>query len=291
MPQQLVLVLGATNLVGRAAIAHALSSGHRVRVVTRHANAFNATTREQLDSVVIGDLRDAAVRTVALTGVDAVISSAGGSVKLGLGHGWRGYHATDTALHAAVIPDAIAAKVKRFIYVSVFTPTSDGKRLAYVDAHERVADMLVGNARAMPDSILRSTGFFSAFATLLPLAKRGVIPLIGDGTARTNPISDEDLGRELVNELAASENRQREVGGPQIFTRTAINNLVIATAARNVRVMRVPARLACFGSACARPFHPRLSQLGSFFAYASTHDCIAPIAGTQQLADFLARVS
>lgn len=221
---------------------------------------------------------------------DALCSSAGASVAPAPGHGWRGYGAVDVPVNRALIDGARAAGVGRVVYVSVLHAPAM-RRLAYVAAHERVVAHL--RASGLAHAVLRPTGFFSALASYLDLARRGAIPEIGDGLARSNPIADEDLA-EVVLDAVADADPALEVaaGGPEVLTRRELAEAAFAALGRPVRIRHVPAGPLPAALALARPFHPRLAQFMRFAVAISTQDLIAPPRGRCRLIDALtARVA
>lgn len=277
-------IAGGTGALGRCVAARALAAGWRVRLATRAPARLPAALAGQVD-VVVGDLREPGHARALVRDVDAVFSCAGGSVAVGLGHGWRGFGAVDPRLNLGLIAAARAAGRPRFVYVSVFhTPAM--RRLAYVEAHERVVDALAD--ADLPWAALRPTGFHSAIVPLyLGFARRGRAPEIGDGRVRTNPIADDDLAALCLDALAAPAGVV-EVGGPEVVERRQLVELAAAALGRRVEVQRVPASLARAGSGLARLFHPRLGQLGAFVTALATQDLVAPARGTLRLADAFA---
>ena len=215
-----------------------------------------------------------------------IINCAGASVALGLGHGWRGYRAVDTPIGLRAV-DAAKRMKARLVYVGVHhsAPLRD---CAYVDAHERVADAM----RDIDGCVVRATGFFSAYAALLPMAKRGFVPDIGRGSPRTNPICERDLA-EIVVDVALGGDGPRDVsaGGPEILTRREIIETVASRARRPVRIGAMPIWMMAASSFVMRALHPRIGQFMQFAVGLAKHDAIAPSLGTTKLADYLDQVS
>jgi uncharacterized protein YbjT (DUF2867 family) len=138
--------------------------------------------------------------------------------------------------------------------------------------------------------VVRPTGFFSAYAALLPLARRGLLVDIGDGRARTNPIDERDLAAiiaERVAGVAGVAPRELAAGGPEVMTRGQIFEAIAARAGRRVRMLRMPAWLAGASGAVLRVLHPRMGQFARFAAGLARHDVIAPALGTRTLAGYL----
>ena len=213
-----------------------------------------------------------------------IVNCAGASVALGLGHGWRGYRAVDVPIGLAAI-DAAKRTKARLVYVGVAHPPAL-RDFAYVDAHERVAAAM----SEVDGCIVRATGFFSAYAALLPMAKRGFVPDIGAGTPRTNPISEHDLA-EIILDVAVGGDGPREVsaGGPEVLTRREIIEMVAARANRRVRIASMPIWMMAASSVMMRALHPRIGQFMQFAVGLAKHDAIAPAVGTTRFADYLDR--
>src|SRR5690606_29799944 len=171
-----VLVLGGGGALGRLVCGQLEARGHRAVPLGRRD----------------GDLRDPAL--IARAGAPLIINCAGASVAMALGHGWRGYHAVDVPIGLAAVEAARRTRA-RLVYVSAnHTPAL--RWLAYIDAHERVAEAMTG----IDGAVIRPTGFFSAITSaFLPMARRGRMFDVGDGRARTNPISEHDLAEIIVD--------------------------------------------------------------------------------------------
>jgi uncharacterized protein YbjT (DUF2867 family) len=211
-----------------------------------------------------------------------IIDCAGGSLALGLGHGWRGYGAVDAPIGLAAA-EAARRSGARLVYIAVHHPPAM-RGTPYIAAHERVVSAM----NDIDGCVVRATGFFSAFRGFLPFARRGVLFDVGRGGTRTNPIDERDLA-EIVVETALDPRGPREVsaGGPEVLTRRQIFEQIVAAAGRRVRTIRVPVWLARGGSTLISPIHPRISQLARFACGLAEHDVIAPALGTRRLADSL----
>jgi uncharacterized protein YbjT (DUF2867 family) len=232
---------------------------------------------------VTADARDRAGVDRAIAGVDAVFSCVGASVMPVLGRGWRGYLGVDWPCNRTLVDAAKAAGTKRFVYVSVFHH-EDMRALAYVDAHERVVDHL--RTSGVRFGVVRPTGFHSAIAEFVDLAKKGKLPEIGDGGARTNPIADEDLAEVCVTALESEDPALAiDCGGPEILTRRQMAESAFAALGRPPRVRSMPALPIKIAAFLGRPFHPRITQFLQFLATISTRDLIAPAHGAHRLAE------
>jgi uncharacterized protein YbjT (DUF2867 family) len=260
-----VLVIGGGGALGRLVCGQLTARGHR------------AIARGRRD----GDLRDPSV--IARSASPLIINCAGASVQLGFGHGWRGYRAVDVPIGLAAIEAARRTRA-RLIYISAHHPPAL-RSTPYIDAHERVAE-------AMSDidgAVVRPTGFFSAITSaFLPMAKRGRMFDVGDGHARTNPISEHDLA-EIVVDVALGGDGPRDVavGGPEVMSRREMLERVASTAGYRARITGMPLALCKLNAALLRVVHPRMGQFLQFVVDLAQHDIIAPACGTTKLGDYV----
>lgn len=261
-----ILVLGARGGLGSLVAGELTLRGHRVLVVSR----------DQARDV------DALVATRA----NAIVNCAGASVAMALGKGWRGYRAVDTPIGLAAVAAARELDV-RMVYVGVaHSPVF--ARCWYVDAHERVVHAM----RDIDGVVVRATGFFSAFAALVPLARRGLLADIGDGRARTNPIDEHELAAIVAESVVGDGPRDLACGGPEILTRRALFEIIAAAAGRpDAKIRGVPLWLAKAGTAALCAVHPRIGQFARFATVLAAHDNIVPAVGTLSLARYLAEPS
>jgi uncharacterized protein YbjT (DUF2867 family) len=259
-----VLVIGGGGTLGRLVCGGLSERGHRAIPFGRKD----------------GDLRDPDV--LAAPGAQVIINCAGASVALGLGHGWRGYRAVDVPIGRAAI-EAARRTGARLVYVAAHH-TQALRSTAYIDAHERVAEAM----REIDGYVVRATGFFSAYASLLPMARRGRLVDLGDGRARTNPICERDLAA-IVADVALGDAGPREVsaGGPEVLTRRQIMEHVAAVAGRPVKIGAVPVGPMRVMAGLTRLFHPRIGQFMQFAVALAKHDAVAPALGTTRLAAYL----
>lgn len=230
---------------------------------------------------------DAAELRTVCDGVDAVCSALGASVLPDFAKGRHSYFAVDTRANRNLIDTARTAGVRKFVYVSVACYQVLGE-LAYVRAHEDVVATLAESG--MAHVVVRPTGFFSAFGALVAMALKGRIPIIGDGSARTNPIHDADVAAACIDAIE-NEGTELELGGPDVLSRREIVEAAFRAVGKPVNVTAIPYGVARLMSYLMRPINPRMAQLTQFFATASVKEVVAPARGTRRLADYFAQVA
>lgn len=278
-----VLVAGATGTLGGHLVRELIALGHRVVALTRRADQVRPVPR--LVDVVQGDLADAASLDRACAGVDVVFSCAGASLDPADLRDRASFDEVDWEGNRRLLESARRAGVKRFLYVSLF----NGQTLLgteYARAHERFAELLEGSG--LRHTVVRPTGFFSAFEPFVRMARRGVVPVIGPGEARTNPIHEADLA-ELCAAAVARDDAVLEAGGPEVLTRRRIAELALEAAGRGGRVVHVPPAAFGAASALARPFNRRVAAVLDFGRAVSLADVVAPARGRRRLGEWFER--
>lgn len=277
-----VLVAGATGALGREVCARLAAAGVRVRALSRQAT-LPAALRPHVAEQVTGDLTRPATLDAACAGVDGVFSCAGAPLVLGPA-ARASFHRVDGDGNLALLAAARRAGVRRAAYVSVFGGEAM-PGLDYTDAHERVA-------RALDDpwwraTVVRPTGFFSVFAEVLRMARQGRAVVIGDGSARTNPVHEADVA-ELAVRAWGEGAREVAIGGPAVHSRLEIARLALAAAGRSGAPTHVPPGIMRAMARATSLVHPRLGALMAFGTEVSVRDVIAPAIGRRTLAEHFA---
>ena len=280
-----VLVAGAAGALGRVVARALVERGHSPRALA-HRTPLPAELALTTHS---GDALDPSQLAGACDGIDVIFSSLGASVNPSWGGGRKAFSRVDTPANRNLIEAAHAAGVQRFVYVGVAGSREWG-HLDYVRAHELVAASL--EESGLDYAVIRPTGLFSAFALMVPMATRGPLPLIGHGTARTNPIHNADLAELCADAIEGGQPQTEiEVGGPEVLSRKEIAELVFGALGKPARLRNLPLGVARAAALLLRPIHPRLSHLTAFYATVGTQDLIVPSSGERRLSDYLAAVA
>lgn len=279
-PYRTVLVAGATGMLGREVVTILHADGYRVRTLSRDPVRVQALTG-LAHEVVLGDATDPDTLVGALDGVDAVISCLGAPMAFVLSDR-RSFRDVDTVANLNLLHASTRAGVERFVYVSLLIrPGWEGT--TYVEAHEEVVREV--RRSGISHAIVRPTGMFPIFDPFLPMARRGLAWIPGDGRARTNPIHPQEVAEVCVAALGQHEDLSIPIGGPEILTREDIVRLAFEAVGRRPRVLHLPLWALTRGARMLRRVHPRLSEVTDFSARALTSDFLAPQTGTRHLRD------
>lgn len=192
----------------------------------------------------------------------------------------RSYLAVDPVLNTNLLEESLRAGAYRFVYLGVHTEETYA-HTRYIEAHEQFCRRLAQTG--INSTVVRPTGIFSAFEDLLPMARLGLLPLIGSGSARTNPIDPQDVAELIVGCLEDGP-ASLPCGGPEILTRRRINEIVATSVGRSRPFMpSMPEAIARLQSRAAGLWSARLGELIEFFSAVAVTDAIAPPLGQRKL--------
>jgi uncharacterized protein YbjT (DUF2867 family) len=231
-----LLLTGATGLVGSALLPRLTAGGRPVRCLVRDPRRLGAErVRVQL---ALGDLSDPPSFRNALRGVDTVVHLAaairdqpGGSIEeLNAVATWR------------MVQAARQAGVQRFVFFSAQSASAHNRTRfmrAKALAERAVADSGVPHTIFAP-SIIYAPG--DVFLTLLErMALLPVVAISGSGHALFQPIWAEDVADCVMAALERPDGPPRyELSGPETLSYDAIAELVLRAAGRPRPLMHVP---------------------------------------------------
>lgn len=235
----MLLVVGATGVLGTEICRLAVDAGFRVRALVRATSdpARVEALRAMGAAVATGDLRDRASLDAACAGATAVVSTA---ATTGARLPDDDIARTDRDGAMQLVDAAAAANVRRFVYVSftgnmeVPSPLRDAKR----DVERHLA------ASGLTYTILRPSVFMESWIS--PAAgfdwAAGRAQLLGDGNRPVSWVSVLDVARFAVDCVGAQAAHDRviELGGPEAMTATEVVRTFEVMAGRPFVVTRVP---------------------------------------------------
>ena len=212
--------------------------------------------------------------------ISTVISALGKSVSL-FSPSDDSFYESDYKANKNLLDDAVKNKVKRFIYISI--KGADVKEdYSIAKAHKMFEDEL--RASGLDYTIIRPVGFYSGLNDLAIMAKRKVIPIVGDGQARTNSIHHQDLAKVVVGYINDGPDII-EVGGPLIHTRLEMAEMIKEKIGG--QIIKVPKGIAEMGVAIPKFFDEDMGDKLDYFTFITTNDMIGEKNGSISFSEYL----
>jgi NADH dehydrogenase len=246
-----VLVTGGTGLVGKAAVDRLLQAGHTVRLLSRHADDDVRQWTEGVEAHA-GDVGSEAGVAGAAEGCQAVLHVAGIVAESPPEVTFERVNVEGTR---RLCREARRAGVRRFVYVS-----SLGAERGESDYHrsKKAAEEAV-RAEAPPGwLVLRPGNVYGpgdeVISFLLKVVRSlPVVPLVGRGDQRFQPVWHEDLGLALARavERDAPAEVVLDVAGPDVTTTREVVELLEKLTGKSPVHLPVPEFLAKLGTQAA----------------------------------------
>jgi uncharacterized protein YbjT (DUF2867 family) len=234
----MILVVGATGVLGGGVCRRLVARGHAVRALVRDSSdpekveALRALGVE----IAVGDLRDAGSLAGACAGVGTVFSGVTAVIPR---RPDDSIAAVDDAGQRALVDAARAAGARRFVYVSYSGQIGD--------------DCALGRAKRAVEAYLRGSGL--VYTILRPSCYMetwlspavgfdiagGAVRVYGSGDARLSWIAVDDVAElaALAVDAPEAENAVLELGGPVALSPNEVIAIVEA-AGRELAVEYVP---------------------------------------------------
>ena len=211
----MILVAGATGLVGSAVCQELARRGEKVRALVRATSA-----KEKLEALrscgaelCVGDLKDPGSLSSACRGVDAVVSTASSTLSRQSGDS---IESVDAAGQLNLVNAAEAAGIERFVFVSFRPPRGISYPLA--DAKRRVEEAIA----SLNFTIIQASWFMEVW--LSPALgfdyPNQTARIYGPGTSPISWVSFRDVAEmcALALRSPAAERRTIEFGGPEALS-------------------------------------------------------------------------
>jgi uncharacterized protein YbjT (DUF2867 family) len=285
MKQKTVLVAGASGYLGRYALKEFSERGYRVRALVRNPDSLR-TPGPNLepaiagiaDEIVKGDATNPPSLAGVCRGADIVFSCMG----LTKPQDNITNEAVDHLGNLALLRDAEACGVGKFVYVSVFNAELMAD-VEVVQAHERFVRDL--KASGMPYAVIRPTGFFSDMGMFFSMVRGGHMFLLGEGMNRINPIHGADLASVCVD---AAEGTEKEVpiGGPDIYTFQETVDMAFEALGKKPWTTHLPVWIGEAALFLAGFVNKSVANVLAFALTVNRIDNVAPPTGTRHLKDF-----
>lgn len=244
-----VTVFGGSGFIGRAMVRALALEGYLVRVACRRidlAEAESVKTAGDVGQITLmrTNLRMAPSVAAAIAGSQAVINAAG----IAFERGRQRYQAVHVGGARAIAEASRAAGVQRLIHVSGIGADQRSSTNRYIRSKVDAEDAIIAGFDSA--TILRPSVVFGPedvlFTRLAKIASLApVLPVIGKGTARVQPVFLGDVAAAAVAVLAKPQTAKTvfELGGPKIYTYREIADLTLREIGRRKPIVGTPAGL------------------------------------------------
>jgi uncharacterized protein YbjT (DUF2867 family) len=242
-----VVVFGGAGFLGRRLVSRLATQGMTVRVAVRHPEPARVELRSMgFDRVTVvpADVRDQASVAAAIAGANAVVNTVSAYVEKG-GVTFEAVHVQGAE---TVAREAVAAGVVRLVLVSGIGADPDS-RSPYIRARGR-GELMV--QRTFPGAtIVRPGAMFgpgdALFGTLAGLARLlPVLPLIGGGHIRLQPVFVEDMAEAVASILIdpGTVGLTYELAGPGVYTLRELVRMTLRLMSKRRLLIAVPYTVA-----------------------------------------------
>lgn len=260
----LVTVFGGSGFVGRHVVRALARDGWRVRVAVRRPDlAGHVQPMGAVGQVmpVQANLRYPESVKAAVQGAEAVVNLVGILAKSGA----QTFDAVHVRGAEMVAEAAKAAGARRLVHVSAIgaSPRSKSSYGRSKAMGERAA------LKAFPDAVILQPSLifgpeddlFNRFANMA--ASSPLLPLIGGGRTRFQPVYVGDVARAVANVCAGAgePGAVYELGGPEIVSFRQILDKVQEWSGRKRRYVSLPFGIAKFGAMLTAPLPNSLRPL------------------------------
>lgn len=293
----MVLVIGATGQLGSDVVRNLAEAGRPVRALVRPGSAHEDLAALEGVEVVNGDLADHDSIDRAVSGVEAIVATAGTVAP-------RKGDDRDAILdrgYAHLIEAAEKSGVEQFVFVSI--PQSPEMDVAPEFRFKRmIEERLVSSS--MAHTVLRFPMFTEVWLAIAgssipergeprsPLKRdypflqrfrkltgrmvedRGRLLVNGPATNRQAFISVHDVGRIVAASVGhpAAMNQVAEIGGPEVLDWNDVAALWSRLLGREVKVVTTPGAVFRVNQVLLRPFAPHVSNIMGLNAASATMD-------------------
>lgn len=274
-----VLLAGASGALGMEVAKQLSLSSIPFRALVRSSDGAKKLDSFTAD-IRIADAQNPNELDGMCDGISHVFSSLGKSVSL-FTNDHQDYEKIDYECNKNILREAEKAGVSRFIYSSILGSGPDNK-LHLARVHYEVQQLL--EESPIGYTVIKPTGFFSGLHDLVIMGKKGLIPVIGSGEFRTNPIHHMDLAKKVL-ELLEEGPEVVEVGGPETLSRKEIARIIQQKT--KSRIINLPEMVVRMGLPLFSLLTKDLSTHLDFFTYVTTRDMIAPKYGSHRFQDYI----
>ncbi len=233
----MILVVGASGLLGGSIAQGLLAQGQQVRILTRGNPASSALVKAGATPVE-GDLKDPASLARAVTGVTTVITTANAALRSGSDT----FESVDLVGNQNLIDAAAAASVEQFIFISAFAADANSPDafMSYKGRTEQALAKCGMNYTILAPHIFMEVWFGMVIGTALQQGEP--VTLVGRGGHRHSFVSVGDVVSVALAAVdnRAAFNRRIAIGGPEAVSWTEVVRRVARVIGRDLSVTYVP---------------------------------------------------
>jgi uncharacterized protein YbjT (DUF2867 family) len=247
-----VTVFGGSGFVGRAIVQALAQEGLLVRVACRRTElAERIKTAGDVGQITLmrTNLRMPESVAAAIVGSQAVVNAVG----IPFQRGRQRYETVHVEGSRTVARAATAAGVRRLVQISGIGSDSrdstDPFIRSKVDAEDAVVEAFPTATFLRPSVIFGpDDALFNRLAGMA--AKAPVMPVVGDGSARVQPVYVGDVAAAAVAVLKRPETARMvfELGGPRVYTYRELAALTLQQIGRDKPIVGIPAGLMKLGA-------------------------------------------
>ena len=278
--EEKVLLAGASGALGFELLKILHKEDIPVRALVHSQDSVERVSQYTDDIIKV----DASEGTEVLKGVTkditVLVSTLGKSVSLFTNKGDT-FLETDFYANSNLLDNAVKDGVKRVVYVSI-KGAEERQQYEIAKSHKLFEEAI--KASGINHTIIRPVGFFSGLHDLAIMAKRKIIPIVGDGKAKTNSIHQKDLAV-VVRENLYEGPELREVGGPLVHTRLEMAEIIKEKFGG--AILKIPEKMAEWGMFLPEAINDELAAKLNYFKFITTNDMIGEVNGNITFKEYI----
>ena len=240
-----ITIFGGTGFIGRHLVPMLVRSGETVRLAVRHPGRVQMTTESpQAPELIQADVLDDVAVGAAIAGADAIVNLVGILTET-TSQTYRAIH-VEGARRVALA--AQRHGVTRLIHISALGSSLTSPAISdrtKAEGEQAVREVFPQATIVRPSLVFgEDDHFFSRFTAMIRSSP--VLPLIGGGMTRFQPVFVDDMTEGLLALLKCSETAGKtyEFGGPQVYSFKVLLELLLTALNRQRVLIPIPFALA-----------------------------------------------
>ncbi|HNS81385.1 MAG TPA: NAD(P)H-binding protein [Kiritimatiellia bacterium] len=276
-----ILIAGAGGVLGRHLVTAFLARDHEVLAIAYAEREFEGMAHERLTTRAC-DVTKPEQITGICNGMDMVISCVG----ITRVHKRLSHMHVDYEGNVNLLREAEKGGVKKFGFISP-AGVDEGRHKAPLLKAKYLFEQELKKSK-IPWAIFRSGGFYSDLAEMGKMAGKGVMYLVGPGTAVSTPLGARELAEIMADDLLAGRAGMISVGGPEDLSWNDICERCFAHHGRSPSVMHVPVWICRLFLALMKPFSVKYYGMGRLILFMSVTDLPTEKRSKLSFAEYLA---